>query len=426
MPSSPQVFLLGLQGDTDEIYNLCIFVRGSGVSLARKGKTEENFVVVLVCASNGSTQTMLQISLVLKGFYTVHAAHRYYFDIMAPTTVLEDIPSLETQLRAILPPALLLQVHNIRFPWPKASTLTWRAVTDNFWEHDPEIHRTLYKLLFPIWLAMSKMSLDELLRLDLAQILLDRSSTDYEPQCVGLVYLLDQTRPFFRGADMRYVHSFFDPLAARTAFMLYESNNSRQNSGQSDSTDIGIPSPSSPFCSSSWLARGWTFEDYAVRVDWLWVPLIHSELHLSSPPYRTLQEGFRRYFRSELEAHCGRSDPFAVTQAKDEGDLGLLARMTSGNDEKDPSKAKLGRELDVADYMFWTIRMNTAHFPIIDRFGRYPYQNDQMGREFQEGEADWMAEVYPRSRLPEAWREAIRKDVVAGRWTELKGDGRFD
>ncbi|KAL9621413.1 MAG: hypothetical protein Q9160_004173 [Pyrenula sp. 1 TL-2023] len=322
--------------------------------------------------------------------------------------------SLETQLQSLLTPSLLLQIHNIRFPYPKSSPINWPTVVNNLWSPDPSISRTLYQLCFPVWRAMAHMPFEPLLSLSLPALLLSPSSPDYLPHCLGLIYLLDASRSSFRGPDMRYAHFLFDPLAESTAAALFAEDPT--------APARGTPSPTSPFSPHAWLCRGWSFAHYAARVDWLWAPLIHSEKYMS-PPHRALNKGFILHLRSLVEAESGVSDPHAATQLADEADLFLLPRITGG-EIPPPTASNLGREPGMPDYVFWMLRMNTAHFAIVERWGRYPYQNDQMGRLFGDEEEKWMEKAYPRGRLPEAWREEIRRDFVAGVWREWRGDGR--
>ena len=318
---------------------------------------------------------------------------------------------IEDQLRELLSPELLLKVHSIRFPWPKDSKLYWQGVVDNLWKNNPETDRALYKVLFPVWKAMSEMPLDELLRIDLHHLLLDREGPNYPEQCTALVYLLDQTRMFFRSTDIRYTNCFFDPLAERTAASMFDD----QSGGN------GVPSSKSPFSKESWLARGWSFDHYAARMDWIWAALEHSELYMSK--YRALTQGFTLLFRAEVETYSGEKDPYAETQVEDEKDIELLNELSKS---EGPSKEKLGRDLRISDYIFPMLRMNTAHHPIIDRFGRYPYNNDQMGRDHTDAELEWMAKGRENQRVPEPLRGMIRKDVDQGTWTPLKGNPRLE
>ncbi|KAL9115392.1 MAG: hypothetical protein Q9227_000713 [Pyrenula ochraceoflavens] len=318
------------------------------------------------------------------------------------------IDVIKGHLRDLLNPRLLMKVHDIRFPWPKASKLDWQQVVDSLWNDDAERDRALYQIRFPIWTEMSKMPLNMLQQIDLPQLLLDRQSQDFPAQCVALVYILDQTRNCFRGTAIRYTNSFFDLLAEKAAATLFDD----QNGGN------GTPSRDSPFAKEAWLSRGWSFDDYTARMDWIWAALIHSELYMSK--YRALNHGFISYFRAEIEEYSGKKDPCAQTQPEDERDLTLLQAITNGDP---PSWQSLGgRDLDIADYAFWLLRMNTAHLAIVDQFGRYPYNNDQLGRDFEtQEELDWMQENYPKGRVPEPLRGLIRKEIEEGIWSPLKG-----
>ena len=325
--------------------------------------------------------------------------------------------SLKDQLRELLKPSLLLKVHNLVFPFPKASQLDWQVAFDNNWAPKLDRLKTLYELLFPVWLAMSKMPLDELKKMSMLEFLPEHTASDYLEQCSGLVWILDQQRIYFTGTDVRYTRSFFDPLAEKLASELFDEQGA----------ESGVPSASSPFHKEVWLAKGWTFEDYVVRVIWIWTPLIHSERFMHER--WTTNKAFIDSLCSEVESYSNRLDPHRRTEAEDEKDLLLFSDMLKGADGKGrPTKETLGRDLEMSDCLFWILRILLAHWPIIHRFGRYPYSNDQMGRDFAQGELEWIESTgfSGFQRIPENDRKLIRQDVENGTWTSFKGNTDFE
>jgi hypothetical protein len=135
-----------------------------------------------------------------------------------------------------------------------------------------------------------------------------------------------------------------------------------------------------------------------------------------------MNKGFLLYLRSEVERYSGKRDPYARSQEEDEKDLLLFSHINASDA---PSKEGRGRDLDITDYVFWILRMMTAHFPIVDRFGRYPYNNDLVGRDWAAGELEWL-ESTGSPHLPENLKKSIREDVEDGTWTPFKGNPKFD
>ncbi|KAH8916148.1 hypothetical protein BT69DRAFT_1288029 [Atractiella rhizophila] len=305
------------------------------------------------------------------------------------TTSTTDIAAVKSQLRTVLNPALLVQIHNERFPFPKGAALSWTSVCQNFWDAlHPTQDATLYALRKPIWLALASYPLDILLQIDFRDFL-DPKRETYLEEVVALIYILDQTRGQFKGVNVRYTNSFFDILAEKTAAKLFDD--------VSPTGKEGVPAPDSPFNKEAWLKRGWTFEEYVVRMDWIWAPLIHSEKYMSE--YRSLNKSLLVRYRKE-----------------EEKDLYLWKIINSSDP---PSKENQGRELGMADYAWPMLRMMTAHFSIIDTFGRYPYDSDLRGRDLTDEEKVWM-EKAGYGRMPDEMRQRIRKDVDAGVWSPLE------
>jgi hypothetical protein len=60
-----------------------------------------------------------------------------------------------------------------------------------------------------------------------------------------------------------------------------------------------------------------------------------------------------------------------------------------------------------------------AHWPIIKRFGRYPYRNAIFGRVSTEEEGKWLDDTGHFGEASPEVAERIRKDVEKGQWTPL-------
>ena len=279
-------------------------------------------------------------------------------------------------------PELLTRVHNIIFPWPRADKLDWKSVVNR--EFDSA---AVFKQLIPVWKKLSQKPLNLLTP--------PPDAPDYLEQCCGLIFIIDQTRVFFQDTDVRYTRAFFDPACEKLALKLLNSDHS-------------------PYRKETWLSRGWSFEDFIARAIALWAPLIHSE-NIMANHWDTNKE-ILLYMRQEIEAYTGEKDPHAATQDEDEQDISLFSEMVSSG----PTA------FDMAGFNFWMLRILTSHRPITHEFGRYPYVNDMVGRDFASGEEEWMNENKGLpGRLDEAVKKAIRKDVDSGIWSPLKLDYEY-
>jgi hypothetical protein len=63
-----------------------------------------------------------------------------------------------------------------------------------------------------------------------------------------------------------------------------------------------------------------------------------------------------------------------------------------------------------------------VHYPPLEKFGRYPYWNDYLGRVSTAGEEEWMKNADRFGGLAPEIRDKIRADVEAGRWSPLVGE----
>ncbi|KAJ7452067.1 hypothetical protein B0H11DRAFT_2074105 [Mycena galericulata] len=67
------------------------------------------------------------------------------------------------------------------------------------------------------------------------------------------------------------------------------------------------------------------------------------------------------------------------------------------------------------------LKLMDVHKPIIDRYGRYPYQNAIRGLESTEEEKAYIEKTGHFGEVPEHIARKVKEDVVEGRWTPLGG-----
>ena len=307
---------------------------------------------------------------------------------------------MKNDLRQIFTPELLRKVYKMHIPMQKGELPDWEQLGSG---PSKGTERNMYQTTFPnVLLPLSKMPLEELRVVDLREFLPPTDAPEYPEQCLAMIHILDQARVLLHGTDLRYVNDFFDVLAFKLA---------------KDCLEVRPP----PHSKEAWLSRGWTFENWVAVLLGFLAPLIHSESFMVHQ--RPLTKELIHEYRSEVERYTGVEDPFAAREGEDERDLFLFSKLILLGS---PTREQLGREVRVEDYAFYWIRMLNAHYGITDRFGRYPYRNDVLGRDFAAGELEWMKETGVFERLPEDVRDQIRRDVDSGIWSPLKGNSALE
>ena len=63
-----------------------------------------------------------------------------------------------------------------------------------------------------------------------------------------------------------------------------------------------------------------------------------------------------------------------------------------------------------------------VHYPPLERFGRYPYWNDFLGRVDTPEEEEWKKQSGRFKGMPAEIKDKIRADVEAARWSPLVGE----
>ena len=263
---------------------------------------------------------------------------------------------LDQHLAQILTPELCLSVYHLKFPFAKQNKASGAVVGQfqfgggsnmhvNQWvkpfqcqpSTDPFpicFRQAFYDLIFhSAILPLSKIPLDKLLAFDLKKLLLDPSASEYPEHCLGMVQILDQSRTLMTGYGFRYTRSFFDPLCEKFVRQL-----------------IALPNGIRPDNKRVWLSRGYSFDDWIVRVLWFWAPLVHSDTFMTAD--RQHLKDWLHYIRSEVESYYSAGDPFAHLEASDDVDVTLFDKIvTAGPPLK--SYADPDAEATISDYAFW-------------------------------------------------------------------------
>lgn len=320
---------------------------------------------------------------------------------------MSSIHEIKAELGRIITPELLVKVHNLVVPWEKANKIDWETLGQKTLDDDPDRERIIYQTLFSnVWRPISKMPLEVLLQIDMTDLLPEPDAPDYPEQCFGLIHIFDQTRPHFVDTDKRYTNSFFDPLCLKLVKDLHAVQ------------DQGFQPPQAL---EAWSSRGYTFDDWIARSIWLIAPFTHSESYTTEN--RSDIKTMLHELRSKAESASGVKDLYASQESSDEKNVFLFDRFIR---ESPPSKEQLGRDVEMYDFAFWMIRLDIAHLAVTDRFGRYPYRNDAVGRDYVDGELEWQEKQEALVRLDEDLRARIRRDVDAGVWSPLRGNPHFE
>ncbi|KAK7423027.1 hypothetical protein QQX98_001317 [Neonectria punicea] len=298
-------------------------------------------------------------------------------------------------LNSVITPSLLTLMAEAQLPYSKTGPLDFTEVTASMLGprfKDACKASTARAAL----VALSKLSPGGTIppTLDLMSLLPAPSSRDFPQQCYGLQILLDQaSRVLLDGIDGRWQSAYFGPLARQLAGQWYALPGSlRPDTWTRWRDDVGVSS-----------------FDYWVVAQLTWsAPFLHAEDLDSQKIGLVLAEETR----AAVEAYTGTIDPYRATRdALLKDDLVFLRKVFKGPGEEGSAS--------LSSWAYWWCMIKDAHWPIIERFGRYPYRNGILGRENTAAEQKWLDDT---GRVAEAPREIalrVRDDVEKGKWTAL-------
>lgn len=315
---------------------------------------------------------------------------------------------LKDRLSQILTPEICLSVYNLRFPFPKQS-LTSGAVVGQAQFGNSRNIQAFYDLIYHAAVTpLSRIPLDELLSFDLTTLLPPPTAEEYPEHCLGMIQILDQSRTLMHGYGLRYTRSFFDPLCEKLVRQL-----------------IAMPDDIRPDGKQAWLSRGYSFDDWLIRVLWFWAPLVHSDRFMVND--RSQLKEWLHYMRAEIESHYSIHDPFASVEAQDDIDVTLFNSIIK---QGPPLKSHSDPEAEalIADYGFWWIRILNAHFAITDMCGHYPYKVRWQGLEWTDKDREYMEKTnwFFHDPVHEPVLAQVRKDYLDGTWQPLEPNPKFE
>ncbi|KAJ4258875.1 hypothetical protein NW762_007962 [Fusarium torreyae] len=299
-------------------------------------------------------------------------------------------------LNSLITPTLLTQIADGYLPFSTTEELNFSDVQSNdTHKHFESICRTSDAK--DALIALSRLSPDASLPdLDLMSFLPPPSSPNFPQQCFGLQLLLDQASRFlFTGIDERWQVGYFGPLGRRLAGQWH-----------------ALPEAQKPYKRQRWQVLGVTSFDYWVATQVMWAaPFLHAEDLDSQQIGLNLSEELRQ----TVEEQTGKRDPFRESRDRTlKDDLLFLREVTKGPpiDEGDSG-------ISIASWTFWWCMILDSHWPIIERFGRYPYRNAILGRTSTDEEKKWLDETGHFAEASPETASRVREEVQKGQWTPL-------
>ncbi|KAJ6788696.1 hypothetical protein PWT90_02418 [Aphanocladium album] len=311
----------------------------------------------------------------------------------------------ESRVRTLITPELLTLVVDAQLPYGTSEPLNFAEVV-NYMSSSGFRDKLEPTSARDALLAISHLApngqLPSSSELDLMSLLPPPESPEFPKQCFGLQLLLDQAScVLFGGIDKRWQSGVFGPLARRlTAQWLALPAEQRPDTWARWHDDVGVQSY------DYWLVS---------RLTWI-APISHYEDLESQRIALALMEDTR----SMVEERFGVKDPYRATRdALLKDDQAFVREMCKGGAPRDAEGG-----IDRATWIFWWCMIIDAHWPIIERFGRYPYRNAVLGRESTEGEKKWLDDTSHVGEVPPDVAKAIAGDVAKGVWTPLGHGGR--
>jgi uncharacterized protein (DUF924 family) len=301
--------------------------------------------------------------------------------------------SLSSDLSSLLTPTLFHQVLKNRLPWPKEKPMDFKEVFTYIFRADGEPHQEqLRGVAWSALKALSSRGVDKVP--DMMQFLPPPESKDFPEQALGLQLLLDQgPRALFEGMDERYIYDYFQHVSKKYAQQL-----------------LNLPSSLRIDSKKRWLEEQEASLEYWLLVRlWLIAPLIHSEVLADHELGGLMNEEMR----VEVERFSGKTDPYRAKRAELAVDTHAFGRML-----REGPPLENGVTMD--EWFFWMWTVIDVHKPIIEKFGKYPYQDVAKGRLSTDEEREWTIVFQgglDNSNSDVAKR--IREDVLKGRWTPL-------
>lgn len=307
---------------------------------------------------------------------------------------------MEDSLKSLITPSLLNLIVENRIPFPTNQPLNFTEVARTFFAADPARAASFQKAAWPPLLALSKVGLDNMP--NLMDFLPPPPSPSFPKQCLGLQLLVDQgPRALCAGVDKRWQTGYFDIVAQRLAAAW-----------------LALPAHERPDSLTRWTtttgdgggaaATTTTFDYWLYARLWFGAPFVHSE----SAEHQLVAVEFTEATRSAVEAASGMRDPWRERREEVLGDVYGFPRVVEAGPPEGP-------EVSREEWCWWYGMLMDIHKPIIDRFGRYPYNNAAQGRESTDEELQWIEKTGHFAEASAEVAKQIKEDVVAGIWKPL-------
>ncbi|KAJ7245852.1 hypothetical protein C8J57DRAFT_1361846 [Mycena rebaudengoi] len=296
------------------------------------------------------------------------------------------------ELKDILTPELFHFMVDCRIPFSKTEPIDFAEVSRDFMSAN--FKNKCGERAWPVLLALSKVGLENMP--NMMDFLPPLTDPDFAIQCLGLQLILDQAPRALcsnTSTDGRYTNEYFDLIAQRHA-----------------DTWLALPATQRP---DSWANRRESMSlDYWILLRlWLGVPLVHNGIVRS----QERAVAFSEETRLVVEQETGQRDPNRADRDTIMSDIYAFPRMIM--DEGAP----MDDGITAAAWTWWALKLDDVHKPIVDRFGRYPYQNAIRGRKSTEKEKEWIEKTGHFGEAPPDVAKKVRKDIAHGRWTPLGG-----
>ncbi|KAL1860505.1 hypothetical protein Daus18300_009137 [Diaporthe australafricana] len=295
-------------------------------------------------------------------------------------------------LKHLIKPSLLTLLVEARIPLSPTGPLDFTEVARLMFRErsfGPKVEPTAW----PALIALSKAGLDVLTpEFLMANFLPAPTSAEFPRQCLGLQLLLDQApRALCAGVDARWRPRYFDVVSQRFAKAW-----------------LALPDDQRPDSLSRWRTGLGVSLDYWTCIRfWMGAPFVHSE----SQENQEIALKFTDETRRAVEAETGATDPWRAKRDEVLSDLYAF-----------PAVARAGPpqgELTLETWSWWWFMLLDIHKSIIDRFGRYPYNNVTCGRESTSEELEWREKVGHFAEPPSEIVKQLDEDYKAGIWQPL-------
>ncbi|KAJ7224060.1 hypothetical protein GGX14DRAFT_648248 [Mycena pura] len=297
---------------------------------------------------------------------------------------------MAADLKHILTAELFHFMVDCRIPFSKTEPIDF--VSRNFMS--PDFKDKCQERAWPVLLALSRIGLENMP--DMMDFLPPPTDPDFPIQCLGLQLILDQAPRALcttASTDGRYVNSYFDLIAQRLV-----------------GTWLALPAAQRP---DSWANRKGSMSlDYWILLRlWQGAPLVHN----GTVESQERAVAFSEETRVVVEQMTGQRDPNRADRDTIFSDIYAFPRMLRDKG------APVGERVTAATWCWWMLKLMDVHKPIIDRFGRYPYQNAIKGLESTEKEKEWIEKTDHFAEAPPDVAKKVKEDIAQGRWTPLGG-----